>query len=159
MSGAKGFVVAEEGHVVQALVPASTTGGATCHAFSMKNYKHASIIILLGAMAAQLTSIVLNACTTAAGAGPTAIPFNVYKMETTNGDVMGPRVAVPATGFQPPNTADIFYVIEIDSSELPQGSPYLQLVIANGANADFGAVVAVLSGSRFAEVQSPTEIV
>jgi hypothetical protein len=154
----KGFVIAQEGHVVQALAPVSTSGGKTAQAFSMKRYQHASIILLRGAQAAQSTSIVLNACTDAAGDNPTAIPFNVFKCETGASDVMGAKTPVAAAGFQPTATGGTFYVIEIDAVELPQGSPYLQVVEANGVNVDLAAVVVVLSGARFSEDQSPTEI-
>lgn len=155
----KGFVLSQEGHLVQALAPVSASGGKTCQAFSMKKYQHASIIIAIGAQAAQMTSVVLNACTDANGDNPTAIPFNLFKAEVANGDVLGGKTAETSSGFQPSATAGIFYVIEIDAAELPQGSPYLQVVIANGANADFVAVLAVLSGARYAEDQSPSEIV
>jgi hypothetical protein len=154
----KGFVIAQAGHVVQALAPVSMSGGKTAHAFSMKKYQHASILVFLGVQAAQLTSLVLNACTDASGSNPTAIPFNVFKAETANVDVLGAKTAVTASGFQPTATGGTFYVIELNASELPDGSPYVQAVIANGANADYGAVVAILSGARFAEDQSPTEI-
>lgn len=153
----KGFVIAQEGHVVQALAPVSTSGGKSAQAFSMKKYQHASIVLLRGVQAAQSTSIVVNACTDASGDNPTAIPFNVFKAETANTDVLGAKTPVAATGFQPTATGGTFYVIEIDAAELPQGSPYVQVVETNGANADICAVVAILSGARFAEDQSPTE--
>ena len=75
---------------------------------------------------------------------PTAIPFNVFKAETTNGDVLGGNTSETAAGFQPSGNSGIFYVIEIDAAQLPQGSPYVQVVINNGANADYGAVAAIL---------------
>jgi hypothetical protein len=155
----KGFVIAQQGHVVVALAPVSASGGKTAQAFSMKKYQHASIILAIGAQAAQMTSVVLNACTDASGDNPTAIPFNLFKCESAGQDTLGAKTPETAAGFVPSATAGIFYVIEIDASELPQGSPYLQVVIANGANADFAAVIAILSGARFAEDQSPSEIV
>jgi hypothetical protein len=154
----KGFVISQEGHVVQALAPVSSSGGKTAQAFSMKKYQHASIILLRGAQAAQSTSIVVNACSDASGDGATAIPFNVFKAESANVDVLGAKVAVTAAGFQPTATGGTFYVIELDAAELPAGLPYVQVVEANGSNVDLAAVVAVLSGARFAEDQSPTEI-
>jgi hypothetical protein len=154
----KGFVVAQNSHVIQALAPVSLSGGKTAQAFSMELYQHASILVLLGAQAAQLTSLVVNACTDAAGDNPTAIPFNVFKAETANTDVLGAKTPVTVSGFQPSATGGIFYVIEIDAAELPQGSPYVQVVIANGANADYGAIAVILSGGRFDEDQSPSQI-
>ena len=165
----KGFVVAEEGHVVSLLSPKNGTGGVAGQVFSLKRYQHATIIIQLGAQAAQAGLLTLNACTDAAGDNPVAIPFYIYKQETAgnSNDVLGTRVAVPATGYQVTANHDTFYVIEIDAAELDansfpstaggEGYDYLQLELANGANADFFSAVAVLSGARFAERQSPTE--
>ena len=152
----KGFVIAQVGHVVQALAPVNASGGKTAQAFSMEAHQHVSILILLGAQAAQMTSIRVNACTDAAGDNPTLIPFNVWKAESANVDVLGLRTPVASSGFQPTGTGGTFYVIELDTTELPQGSPYVQVVIANGANADYVAVAAILSGARDAYESSPT---
>jgi hypothetical protein len=154
----KGIVIAQEAHVVVALAPVSASGGKTAQAFSMKNYQHASIILAIGAQAAQMTSVVVNACTDASGDSPTAIPFNLFKCESAGEDTLGAKTPETASGFQPSATAGIFYVIELDASALPQGSPYVQVVIANGANADYAAIIAILSGARFEEDQSPTAI-
>lgn len=155
----KGFNIAEQGHVVQFLAPVDITGGKTGQAFSMKNHEHASIFILAGVSAAAFTSMVVNACTDAAGSNPTAIPFNVYKQEAAGAshDVLGPRTAVTAAGLAPSANDGIFYVIELDASELPDGSPYVNVVLANGSNSVIGAGLAVLSGSRFAGATQPTE--
>jgi hypothetical protein len=169
-----GFNVAEAGHVVQVIIPASISGGVIGQAFSMSGYKHASIIISIGAQAAQATKIILSVGTATAAQGTavanaTAIPFNLYKQESASADVLTAINNIAAAGYQPSATADIFYVIEIDANELEaalagalSGSlgqfSYLQLSITNGANADFVAAIAVLSGARFAEAQSPTAI-
>jgi hypothetical protein len=154
----KGFVLAEEGHVVQAVAPVDITGGVTGQAFSMKNHQHASILVLVGVSAAAFTKLIVNACTAADGSNPTAIPFNIYKQETAGAshDVLGLRTAVSAAGYTPSAADGIFYVIELDANELPDGSPYVQVQMTNGTNSVIGAVAAMLSGSRFAETQSPT---
>lgn len=154
----KGFVLAEEGHVVQAIAPVDITGGKTGQAFSMKKYQHASIIVLVGVSAAAFTKIIVNQCTDAAGDGATAIPFYIYKAETAAGDVLGARTAVAAAGYTPSANDGIFYVIELDAAELADGSPYVQVQLTNGVNSVIGACIAILSGARFAETQSPTEI-
>ena len=160
----KGFVVAEAGHIVNILPPINATGGVKCQAFSMRDYQHVSILISLGIQAAAMTTIQLfagtaTALTGASVANATAIPFSVYKQETSgiNYDVLGPRVVVPATGLVPSGNSNIFYVIELDGQELPSGYPWVQLVITNGTNAVQAAAIAFLSGARLAEVQSPTE--
>jgi hypothetical protein len=154
----KGFVLAEEGHVVQVTAPVDITGGATGQAFSMKKYQHASILVLVGVSAAAWTKIIVNQCVDHTGATPVAIPFSIYKAETAAGDVLGARTAVAAAGYTPSANDGIFYVIELDANELADGSPYVQVQLTNGSNSVIAAIVAVLSGARFAETQSPTEI-
>lgn len=155
----KGFVLSEIGHVVQVVAPVDFTGGKTGQAFSLDEYQHASIVILLGAQAAAGTKIIVNQCTDHTGAGAVAIPFSIYKQEVAgaSNDVLGARTAVAAAGYTPSGNAAIFYVIELDANELADGFPYVQVQFTNGANSDIGAIVAFLSGARFAEVQSPTQ--
>lgn len=155
---AKGFYLAQEGHTVNILPPVDITGGKTAQAFSLATYAHASIILQIGVSAAAEGLVTLNACTDHTGASPVAIPFDVYKQEVAgaSNDVLGPRVPVPATGFTPAATDGIFYVIEIDAAQLPQGSPYLQLALADTTNSVIASAVAVLSGGRNTSDQSLT---
>ena len=162
-----GFNISEAGHVVSVISPQNITGGVTGQAFYMKRHKHCSIIIQLGAQAAPFTKILLNLCSSAAGAGATPIPFNIYKQEVAgNGnDVLTAIANVTSAGYTPTGNANTFYVIEIDANELEAVGvglgesgdfAYLQLQLTNGANADFVSAVAVLSGARDSEVSSPT---
>src|SRR5271156_4101131 len=78
-----GFNISEAGHVAVLLPPQNVTGDSSGTpinpAFSMKNYKHATILIILGAEATQdATTLLLYLCTSAAGGTPIAIPFNYY---------------------------------------------------------------------------------
>jgi hypothetical protein len=154
----RGFWAAQDGHVVSVLSPQNMSGGVTGQIFNMEGYEHASILIQLGAQAAAATKILLNACTDAAGDGAAAQPFNLFTQETAglSNDVLSTRQAVAATGYTPSANANIFYVIELDAASLPQGSPYVQLQITNGANADYVSAVAVLSAGRYTGDQSPS---
>jgi hypothetical protein len=160
----KGFVVAEEGHIVNILPPVDITGGKKSQAFSMANYQHATILLQVGVSAAAWTSIIVKAGSATAAIGAdvanaTAIPFKMYKQETAGADkdVLGAPVFETASGETSVSANDgIFYVIEIDANELPDGKPYVQLVLANGANSVIASAVAVLSGARYAEQASPT---
>ena len=154
----KGFVLSEEGHVVQLVAPVDITGGVTAQRFSMKNYQHASILVQIGVSAAAFTKIILKQCTDNAGSGATAIPFSIYKQETAgaSNDVLGARTAVTSAGYTPAATDGIFYVIELDAAELADGSPWVELDLTNGSNSVIASAVAVLSGARYAETQSPT---
>src|ERR1700727_26485 len=88
----QGFNIAESAHVAVILPPQSISGGAGLinPAFNMKNYKHASIRIASGAEATQDTlTITLSLCSSAAGAGPAAIPFNYYFQSAGGGGDAG----------------------------------------------------------------------
>jgi hypothetical protein len=154
----KGFYSAQDGHSVLALAPVDITGGKTTAPFNMAGYAHASIFILVGVSAAAWTSIVVNACSSAAGAGATAIAFDLFKQETAAGDVLGARTAIAAAGYAPSANDGIFYVIEIDAAQLPAGLPYVEVVLANGSNSVIASVFAILSGARYASDQSATVI-
>lgn len=152
----KGIVISEQGHIVNILPPIDVTGGKTAQAFSMKKHGHASILLQIGVSAAAFTKILVNQCTDASGSNPVAIAFNIYKQETAgaSNDLLGARTAVAAAGYTPSASDGIFYVIELDASELADGSPYVQLQLTNGSNSVIASAVAILSGARYAGDQS-----
>lgn len=155
----RGFNIAEQGHIVQITAPVDVTGGATGQCFGMAKYHHASIIVAIGASAAAFTAIIVKQCTASDGTGATAIPFSIYKQETAGAshDVLGARTAVAAAGYAPSANDAIFYVIELDASELADGSPWVQVVLTNGTNSVIAGIFAVLSGPRYANTQAPTD--
>ena len=171
-----GFNISEEGHLVFLIAPQNGTSGVLhSQAFSLANYKHASIIIGFGAQAGQGTIIELFAAAATAAAGSAAsgrqaLPFNLYKQETSglSNDVLSAISNQPSTGYQPSGNANIFYVIEIDANELEAAgfggaladsdgqAAYLQLDVNVAGEADFVCAFAVLSGGRYQEAQSLT---
>lgn len=159
----KGFVIAEQAHVVNILAPVDITGGATSQAVNMANYQHVSFLVQIGVSAAAFTKILVEQCTDNANSGATAIPFAIYTQETAGAshDVLSARTAVTSAGYTPSANDGIFYVIEIDAAELDgtnsgAGGKYLQLHLTNGTNSVIASAVAILSGARYAETQSPT---
>ena len=99
----QGIVAAEQLHFINILPPVDVTGGVVSQGFSMKNASHVSILLQIGVSAAAFTKILVEQCTDNAGAGATAIPFNIYKQETAGAshDVLGARTAVAAGGLTP----------------------------------------------------------
>jgi hypothetical protein len=152
------FYVPQDGHVVNILPPVDITGGKTSQCFHVKKHRHVSILVQIGVSAAAFTKILVNACTDNAGTGATAIAFDIFTQEATGAanDVLSARTPVTSAGYTPSAADGIFYVIELDAAQLPQGSPYLQLQLTNGANSVIASAVAILSGSRYASDQSDT---
>lgn len=150
------FYSAQDGHHVQLVPPKDITGGVTSPAFAVKLYRHVTIRIDIGVSAAAFTKILVNQCTDASGTGPVAIPFTLFKQETTNGDVLGAAAAVTSAGYTPSANDEIFYVIEIPVEQLTQGYDYLQLELTNGTNSVIASAIAILSAARYEQDQSPT---
>lgn len=154
----KGFNIAEQGHVVNIIPPVDINGsGASSDVFSLENYRKAQIILTLGTTGAAST-VTVKECDDFTPSNSDAIAFNVYKEETGSGDTLGERTAVESTGFATSTEDDITYVIDIDVSELSDGYPCLQVVMTDPEAATVVSAVAVLSGARYAEEESPTVI-
>jgi hypothetical protein len=159
----KGLVLADQAHFVNVLAPVDITGGKTSQAVNTANYQHVTFVVQIGVSAAAFTKILVEQCTDANGSNAVAIPFSVYKQETAgaSNDVLGARTAVTSAGLTPSAADGIFYVIEIDAAELlgsdngAEGK-YLQLHLTNTTNSVIASALAILSGARFAEAQSPT---
>ena len=156
----KGFNTAEEGHPMILLHPVSYSGATNSDVFSMAKHAHASIIVALGVTDADAGNITVEECTAADGTGATAIEFNYYAEETALGDTLGARTAVAtadaATGIDVSANDNIFYVIELDATELSEDSPFVRIALSAPGGAQLGAITAVLSGARYAKEQSAT---
>lgn len=156
-----GWVIAEAGHVINVIPPVDGNAGApvTAQGFSMRGYNHATIIVQLGVTAAAPTSIILKAAPTLAGS-QTAIGFRAAA-QTGSGasqDVLGALTAYASTGITAvTSNSKTFYVIEIDASELPDGSPWLFLALTNPASSVLCSAVAILSHGRYQLQSSSTQ--
>ena len=160
------FNIAEMGHVVPLIYPQDLDGGDThSDVFSMEGYAHASIIISIGAQSKAAGVITIESCSALGGGGTnTKIDYTAYKCETqagaANDDVLGAAVAIDdTTGIVPPaNSTGIFYVIELEASQLLAGHVGFRLCVASAGAASIGCAIAVLSGARYAGPQSPTVV-
>lgn len=156
----RGTYLAQQAHIASVLAPVDITGGKTGRYMSLAAYEHITFIIPVGVSAAAWTKIIVNGATSAAGAGATAIAFDLFAAETTVVDLLGTKQRVAAAGFTPSAVDDIFYVIEVDAADvmgqLGETFKYVTVQLTNGANSVIAAVVAVLTGARYGGDQSPS---
>lgn len=156
--GAKGIYVAQECHVVNLIPPASYSSTKTSGKFSMKGWRHATILLQQGSAGTPPT-VTLKSSDNGSPEGTTAIPFNLHKCETaynaTNGDVLGARIAEADTGFTPAADDNVFYVIELDADSLPAGQDFVELVLTSPTSCYLSAAV-ILSAGRYEHDQSET---
>jgi hypothetical protein len=153
----QGINVAEMGHVVNILPPVDINGGVNSDVFSLENYGHATIIIQIG-VSAGTVAFTVEECDDFVPTTDTAIAFAIYKEETASGDTLGAKVAATTSGVTTSGNDNIFYVIEIDARELTDGYGHLIVKFVDPSASVIASAVAVLSGSRYGNDQSPTAI-
>ena len=167
----KGFYIPQDGHIVQAInvhdFNAHDTNGFI---ISMENYNHLTFVVSIGATSFAAAVITVESCSNLAAYNvnpttATAIPFSYQAVTadtiTTGNDVFSARtaVAVAATGIVPVATANVMYVIDLDSSQLISGHVGFRIDIVNPAGGCLASVIAILSGSRYASEQSASATV
>ena len=157
MSGSKGIVIGEDLHIVLATAPVDINSGVNSDVWSMANHSHVSILVLLGVTGGAAT-ITVEECDDFGPNASTAIGFSYYAEETDGGDTLGARTTVGTGGFAASTEDNVFYVIEIDASQLTDGRPNLRVVASNPSAAVLCAIVVILSGSRYAQPESATAI-
>jgi len=156
--GAKGITVGEELHTVLGIAPIDINGaGATSDIWNMKNYAHCTIIVGLGVTGAAST-ITVEECDNVTPSNSTAIAFSYYAETTAGGDTLGARTAATTSGITGSTNDGVFYVIEIDASQLTDGYPYLRVALSDPSAATLATAVVILSGARYAEEQSATAL-
>ena len=151
--------MSERQHFVNIWSPKDVTGGVVGDRFTMANHRHATIHLAIGVSAGAPTKILVKNCTAFSGGTATAIAFNIYKEETDGGDTLGARTAVLAAGTTPSANDNIFYVIELDASELTDGYEFVEISMTNASQEVFSSCVAILSGARYGKSESLTAIV
>jgi hypothetical protein len=155
----KGFVIPEHGHLVQCVAPIDINGaGADGAVFSMRNYGHVDIICGLGVTGAAST-ITVEECDNFTPSNSTAIAFAYYAEVTAAGDTLAARAAATTSGITGSTNDGVYYVISIDAAELTDGYPCLRVRFSDPSAATLVSAHAVLSGSRYANAESATEIV
>ena len=148
----KGFYLTQEGKLVVGVAPIDIGGVAKVSDYwSMANYQKASIVVCCGVItnAAQITVFESQ---DNAGTGEAAIGFSYYALDGA-GDI-GARTTVAAAGFSTGTTNNRAWIIELDASELSDGSPYMT-VKTDGAAANIITILPILEGARYAQANPP----
>ena len=152
----KGTNIAEQFHVMVPGAPIDINGaGLTSDIWNMKNYAHASIVVALGVTGAA-TTVTVEECDDTTPSNSTAIGFSYYPEVTAGGDVTEAKTVVGVGGFACSTNDGVYYVIEIDASQLTDGYPYLRVVNSDPSAATLVAQVVILSGPRYAQEVSAT---
>lgn len=160
---AKGFWVAQDGHLALLIPPASKGAAVAGTRFSLAEYNHASILLITGAAGGPMGDITLNVYLAETGGSGVAIPYRLVKFENsgapydvasnntaTNSSIFNVLAAGYALGSE---LANAMYILEVEAADVlaAANGTYVELDIAVGSlgsSAQLMAAVAVLSGGR-----------
>jgi len=153
------MIFTEEHMVVPVLYPDADVYAAdpATDVVNMKLYDHVTFILTEGAGGTGTVKLVVEECTSAAGANNTAIAFN-YRLASTP-DTWGALTASAATGYTTVAGANKQVAIEIDSSELSVGYPYVRVQLTEVADDPCDAgMIAILSKPRYPQAVLDTSL-
>ena len=151
----KGFVVAEEGHVVQLLTPQDLSAATSSEVFSMANWQHASIICLRGAGSAS--TIQVEECDDFTPTNAATMTFKYAYERTAAGDTLTALATATTAGIAHTTSTGELLVIEIDADELSDGYECVRIK-CSAVGTSLSGWVAILSGGRFQEDITATAI-
>jgi hypothetical protein len=168
--GAKGFNLANDGHLVWLINQAHELNAADHHlpVVNMEAWNHVDFVVFFGTSPLAAAVITVESCSnwvTLAGSPTTAtkIPFQYYQRLTSqivdgnDVDSAIQTVTVAATGLVPTaGVDDIIYVIPVDSSQLVSGHMGCRLDIVNAGGGCLATIFAICSGGRYKGEARPT---
>ena len=132
----------------------ANTGGLDGSYVDMKNYKHLTAIIQIGASAGAAPAVTVEKSATGSGTG-TAIAFKLRECSTAmtaaSGDLLGTLAVRAVGGFGLTTTDNTFAVVELDVGELGVGFNYVRVRLSDPGAACLASMSYVLSGARFQE--------
>lgn len=157
-------------HLVPALIPVADafTGGTSTEAINLRDYARAGCIIQTGAIedAGISNLITVEACTSAAGAGATAMAFRRRTcLYSTTVDTWGALTDVTASGYNfavNNAVANACWYVEVTAAEVEAalpGATFVRVTIAETANKTITASgLWILSGPRYPQGVPATAI-
>ena len=105
----------------------------------------------------SVATITVESATGSGGTSNATLAFDFYKEEVANGDTLGAKTAAGTGGVAMNDNDDTMVIIEIDASQLPDGSPWIALKF-DSVGASVYSVVGILSGLRYQSESNATAI-
>jgi len=136
--------VDERIHIVPAIAPADITTTTTyTDIIGLKEYHHVEFVIVFGAITGDTIALTVEECDDISASNTTAIAFRYRKSSAVGTDSMGALTAGASTGITIAATDDNKVVlVDVDSSELSSGYPYVRVKLDPG-----GSMSALLVGA------------
>jgi hypothetical protein len=149
-------------HPANVLPPAANVFAGTVHtaAVNMSQWEHCIFLVEVGVGTTGTETFTVEACSTQAGANPTAIPFAYQECLGTN-DVFGSMTKAPVGGFLSAAGSNRQEMIHVDGAALATlGYSYVRLTSVEGtASAVIASVTAFMIQGKYEQEIAPTVLV
>jgi hypothetical protein len=154
-------------HFVQGIAPVANAfaGTVSTQAVNMSLWRKCVFDYIKGVGATGTATIIVEACTSAAGAGNVAIPFT-YRSYTTAAATSDVPTTVPtaatAAGFTTTAGSNQRYILEVDQANLlaVSGAKYVRLTSTEvAASPVLGGVEIMLMNPLFSGAANPTTVI
>ncbi|WP_397570652.1 hypothetical protein [Schlesneria sp. T3-172] len=155
-------LVMEHCHVVKGLDPVADfnagTAGVT-QAVALKLWHRVLFVIHKGVGTTGTSTITVEGCTSAAGAGATAVPFR-YRA-TPTGDSAGAIQTATASGFATTAGSSQLYEIEVDADALISGGfKYVRLQCTEVVDSPvLGGILIMMFGPKYPGAAAPATVI
>jgi len=126
-------------------------GSPASDVYSMANYSEITFLVIEAAGGVGTATITVEECTSAAGAGATAIAFD-YKTATSadSSATWSAWTAATDAGFKPAAGANKMTAVRVLASDLSEDSPYVRAKLTEDNSDPCDAcIVAILSNCRY----------
>jgi len=150
------MIFSDRNKVINGLPPkadAFATAG-TSDVVSMKEYNHATFLIMTGAASNANGVITVEACDDTTPSNTQAIPFKYRKV--LSGDTYGDLTDATSSGYaMTASAANQYHIIEVDAADLEAGAAgyeYVRVKVTEDTDAaQYACIVVILSEPRYAQ--------
>lgn len=150
-------MLSESHKIINLVSPSADYNGSpvTSPYVSMKNHNLLTVLVAHKGGTTGKSTLTLQAASTTGGSGAVAIPFTYRRKTTGASDVYGSISAATSAGIDTVPAEDTIIELFVKSSDLPDGKPYVALVLTEAVNDPVsGSAIAILGQQRY-KSQSP----
>lgn len=145
-------MLSESHKIVTLVAPAADYNAATVTSpyVSLKNHNLLTVLVSHKGGTTGKSTLTLLAASSTAGAGAVAVAYTYRRKTTGASDVYGALLAATAAGVDTIAAEDTIVELFVKSSDLPDGKPFVALVLTEVINDPVsGGAIAILGQARY----------
>lgn len=145
-------MLSESHKIINLVSPAADYNATTVTSpyVSLKNHNLLTVLVAHKGGTTGKSTLTLLAASSVGGAGAVAVPYTYRRKTTGASDTYSAIAAATAAGIDTVPTEDTIVELFVKSQDLPDGKPYVALVLTEAVNDPVsGGAIAILGQQRF----------